>query len=97
MAAATVKGLYYGAITGAGVVVASTVLRLPELLKEGSFWDACKNPLKSAGKGGRIVAAVGSLAVLASYVISGRLSANEKAAGIDHKWLGKHWGKLWFW
>ncbi|MBR1460451.1 hypothetical protein IJ596_02305 [bacterium] len=86
MTVATAKGVFYGALTGAGVIAASTILNMSKLMGENKkFFEILKSPIKSAGKGGKIAAAVASLAVLASYVISGKLSANENAAVIDHK------------
>ena len=86
MTVAAAKGLFYGAITGAGVVAASTILRTSELLKEGTkFFEIYKHPLKSAGKTGKIIAGVASAVVLASYLIAGKLQANQNAAVIDHK------------
>ena len=86
MTTATAKGLFYGALTGAGVIAASTILNMSKLLGENvKFLDILKNPMKSAGKSGRIIAAVASAVVLASYMIAGKLNANENAAVIDHK------------
>ena len=59
---------------------------MSKLLGENKkFFEILTQPLKSAGKGGKIAAAVAALAVAASYIISGKLSANENAAVIDHK------------
>ena len=86
MTVATAKGVFYGVLTGAGVLAASTILNISKLMAEhNKLSSILLNPVKSAGKGGKIAAAVASLAVLASYVISGKLSANENAAVIDHK------------
>jgi len=86
MTVATAKGLFYGALTGAGVIGVSTILNMSKLMGENQkFFEILKHPVRSAGRGEKIAAAAASIAVLASYLISGKLTANENAAVIDHK------------
>ena len=44
-----------------------------------------KNPLKSAGRAGKIFAGAVGAVVLASYAVAGKLHANQDTAVIEHK------------
>ncbi len=54
--------------------------------KEGpTLWNTIRHPLKNIGKSGKVIAGIGSAAVLGYQLVAGRLAANEKTAVIDHK------------
>ena len=94
MIGATVKGLFYGALTSAGVVAGATILNTPKVIKEGkSVFQALRHPLETAGKAGKIYAVLAGVAVLAAKVVAGKLRANQKTAVVEHKMKVDHRNK----
>jgi hypothetical protein len=88
MANASLKGLFYGALTGVALLSGSWLFKsLPKAFaKDGpSFANIILHPLKNISKSGKIIAGVGSGAVLAYQLIAGKLNANQSTAVIDHK------------
>lgn len=88
MANASLKGLFYGALTGITLLSGSWLFKsLPKAFtKEGpTLLNTITHPLKNIGKSGKIIAGIGSGAVLAYHLITGKLDANQKTAVIDHK------------
>ena len=93
MVSATAKGLFYGAITGTALLGGAWTFRaLPKAFaKEGpKFVEIIKHPLKHVGTAGKVIAGVGSVAVLAYHLIIGKLDANQRTAVIDHKMKTGH-------
>lgn len=88
MANSALKGLFYGALTGIALLAGSWIFKaLPKAFtKEGpTLWNTIRHPLKNIGKSGKVIAGIGSAAVLGYQLVAGRLAANEKTAVIDHK------------
>lgn len=88
MANSALKGLFYGAMTGAAFLSGSWLFKsLPNAFKkEGpTLKSTLIHPLKNIGKSGKILAGVASGVVLAYQLIAGKLEANQKTAVIDHK------------
>lgn len=88
MANSALKGLFYGTLTGIALLGGSWIFKaLPKAFtKEGpTLWNTIRHPLKNIGKSGKIIAGIGSAAVLGYQLVAGRLAANEKTAVIDHK------------
>lgn len=86
MAIATAKGAFYGLLSAAGVIAGAMILKAPSALKEGkTVMQILKNPLKSAGRAGKIFAGAVGAVVLASYAVAGKLHANQDTAVIEHK------------
>lgn len=88
MANSALKGLFYGALTGVALLGGSWIFKaLPKAFtKEGpTLWNTIRHPLKNIGKSGKVIAGIGSAAVLGYQLVAGRLAANEKTAVIDHK------------
>lgn len=88
MANSTLKGLFYGAITGITFLTGSWLFKsLPNAFKkEGpTLKNTLLHPLRNIGKSGKIIAGVASGAVLAYQLVTGKLDANQKTAVIDHK------------
>ncbi len=88
MANSALKGLFYGALTGAVLLSGSWLFKaLPKAFtKEGpTLWNTIRHPLKNIGKSGKIIAGVGSAAVLGYQLVTGKLEANQRTATIDHK------------
>lgn len=95
MAAATAKGVFYGAATGLGVIGASVLLKGPSALKAGAkVLDILKNPLRTAGTTGKVVAGIAGTLVLVSNIVKGKLQANENTAVIEHKFNVDHRNKV---
>lgn len=87
MGVATAKGLWQGALTGAAVLATATLAKgaVALIKNEKTVSDIIKNPLKTAGKSGKILAATAGALVLAAHIVAGRLEANQKSAVIEHK------------
>lgn len=88
MANSALKGLFYGALTGVSLLGGSWVFKaLPKAFtKEGpTLWNTIRHPLKNIGKSGKVIAGIGSAAVLGYQLVAGKLAANQKTAVIDHK------------
>jgi|InofroStandDraft_1065614.scaffolds.fasta_scaffold00013_38 hypothetical protein len=88
MANSALKGLFYGALTGVALLGGSWVFKaLPKAFtKEGpTLWNTIRHPLKNIGKSGKVIAGIGSAAVLGYQLVAGKLAANQKTAVIDHK------------
>ena len=88
MVASGIKGLIYGAITGAVFMSGSWVFKsLPKAFtKEGpKLWDTIRHPIQHIGKTGKIIAGVAAGSVLVFNLIKGKLDANQNTAVIDHK------------
>ena len=87
MGVATAKGLWQGALTGAAVLATATLAKgaVAVIKNEKTVSDIIKNPLKTAGKSGKILAAAAGALVLTAHLIAGRLEANQKSAVIEHK------------
>ena len=93
MTGATLKGLFYGALTGFGLLGGSWLVKtLPSAFKkEGpKLLDVLKNPIKTAPKGGKILAAVAAATVLTVNLVKGVFASNQKTAVIDHKMKTGH-------
>ena len=94
MTKATVKGLFYGAATGAASVGAFSIFgTIPKALKKASdltLKEALKHPVKNLSTKGKIVSAVLALGVMTYHIIKGKLNANKKTADIDHKLKTDH-------
>jgi hypothetical protein len=88
MANASLKGLFYGALTGVTLLSGSWLFKsLPKAFtKEGpTLANTILHPLKNISKSGKIIAGIGSGVVLAYHLIAGKLDANQSTAVIDHK------------
>ena len=87
MGIATAKGLWQGALTGAGVLAVAAVARgtVKAIKNEGKFLDIIKTPLKAAGTSGKLIAAAAGALVLTGHLIAGKLEANQKSSVIEHK------------
>ena len=87
MGIATAKGLWQGALTGAGVLAVAAVARgtVKAVKNEGKFFDIIKTPLKAAGTSGKLIAAAAGALVLTGHLIAGKLDANQKSSVIEHK------------
>lgn len=88
MANSALKGLFYGALTGVALLSGSWIFKaLPKAFtKEGpTLWNTIRHPLKNIGKSGKVIAGIGSAAVLGYQLVAGKLAANQKTAVIDHK------------
>lgn len=87
MGVATAKGLWQGALTGAAVLATATLAKgaVAVIKNEKTVSDIIKNPLKTAGKSGKVLAAAAGALVLTAHLIAGRLEANQKSAVIEHK------------
>jgi hypothetical protein len=87
MGVATAKGLWQGALTGAAVLATAILAKgaIAVIKNEKTVSDIIKNPLKTAGKSGKILAAAAGALVLTAHLIAGRLEANQKSAVIEHK------------
>lgn len=72
------KGSLYGAVT-AGGVAGAVALR-----------NVIKKAPKKLGVGGKILAGVAGVAVLAGNIIKSKLDANEAKAKLDHRWETGH-------
>lgn len=88
MTMATAKGVVYGTGTALGVLGSAVLLKLMTNIK--NYKEILKNPLKSAGTTGKILAGVAGGLVLASYIVAGKLQANEETAIIEHKMKTDH-------
>ena len=88
MANASLKGLFYGTLTGVSLLTGSWIFKsLPKAFsKEGpGLWQTLRHPINNIGKSGKVIAGIGSSAVLAYHLVKGKLDANQKTAVIDHK------------
>ena len=88
MANATLKGLFYGAVTGVSLLTGSWLFKsLPNAFKkEGpSLAQTVMHPIKNISKSGKVIAGVASAVVLGCCLVAGKLEANEKTAVIYHK------------
>jgi hypothetical protein len=87
MVESTLKGLFYGALTGATLLSGSWLFKsLPNAVSKGTgLWNTIKHPLQNISRSGKIIAGVGSALVLGYHVVKGKLDANQKTAVIDHK------------
>lgn len=88
MANASLKGLFYGTLTGVSLLTGSWIFKsLPKAFsKEGpTLWQTLRHPINSISKSGKVIAGIGSSAVLAYHLVKGKLDANQKTAVIDHK------------
>lgn len=88
MVAASVKGLFYGAATGATFLAGSWLFKsLPKAFtKEGpKLWQTIRHPLAHISKKGKVIAGLAGTAVFAYNVIKGKFDANQNTAVIDHK------------
>lgn len=88
MANSALKGLFYGAVTGAVFLSGSWLFgTLPKAFsKKGpKLLEVIRHPLKNMPKSGKIISGIASGAVLAYQLITGKLQANQKTAVIDHK------------
>lgn len=87
MGVATARGLWQGALTGAGVLAVAAVARgtVKAVKNEAKIIDIFKTPLKSAGTSGKLLALVAGGLVLTGHLIAGRMQANQKSAVIEHK------------
>lgn len=93
MVKSSLKGLFYGALTGIGVLGSSWLFNsLPKAFaKEGpTLKNTISHPLKNISKSGKIMAGIGAGTVLAYQVLKGKLNANQKTANIDHKMKTGH-------
>jgi hypothetical protein len=93
MTEATVKGVFYGATTGVALLGGAWLFKaLPKaFVKEGpKLLEVVKHPLKHMGKGGKIIAGIGSALVLGYHLVVGKLEANQRTAVIDHKMKTGH-------
>ncbi len=93
MTEATVKGVFYGATTGVALLGSAWLFKaLPKaFVKEGpKLLEVIKHPLKHMGKGGKIIAGIGSALVLGYHLVAGKLEANQRTAVIDHKMKTGH-------
>ena len=80
MANSALKGLFYGALTGVALLGGSWVFKaLPKAFtKEGpTLWNTIRHPLKNIGKSGKVIAGIGSAAVLGYQLVAGKLAANQ--------------------
>lgn len=96
MANSALKGLFYGVLTGVMLLSGSWFFKaLPKAFtKEGpTLWNTIRHPLKNIGKSGKIIAGIGSAAVLGYQLVSGKLTANQRTAVIDHKLKTGHRNK----
>lgn len=78
IAAGTVKGALYG--TAAGLTVAGVA----------AARNVIKKAPKTLGIGGKILAGVAGVAVMAGTIFKSKLDANEAAAKLDHRWATGH-------
>ena len=88
MVNSAIKGLVYGAVAGIALLSGSWLFKtLPSVFaKEGpKFTQILRHPLKNISKSGKIIAGIGAAAVMAYQMITGKLTANQKTAVIDHK------------
>ncbi len=88
MVQASIKGLVYGAITGAAFLGGSWLFKtLPKAFtKEGpKFSQIIRHPLNNIAKSGKVMAGIAGGAVFAYQIVAGKLAANQKTAVIDHK------------
>ena len=87
MGVAIAKGLWQGALTGAAVLATATLAKgtVAVIKNEKTVSDIIKNPLKTAGTTGKVLAAAAGALVLAVHIVAGRLEANQKSAVIEHK------------
>lgn len=93
MVKSSLKGILYGALTGLGVLSGSWLFNsLPKAFsKEGpTLKNTLRHPLKHIPKSGKIMAGIGTGAVLAYQIVKGKLTANQKTAVIDHKMKTGH-------
>lgn len=93
MGKSSLKGLWYGILTGVGVLGGSWLFNsLPKAFaKEGpKLKDVILHPLKHIGKSGKIMAGIGACAVLGYQLVVGKMAANQKTAVIDHKMKTGH-------
>ena len=88
MTMATAKGIVYGAGAGIGVVMGAALLKLIEHPK--NYKEIFTNPLKAAGKTGKILAGTAAALLLVSNIVAGKLQANENTAVIEHKMNTDH-------
>lgn len=87
MAYATGKGLWQGAVAGAGVLGAAWLLKGAKAIikNEKTFKDVIKTPLKTAGTTGKVFAVLAGLTMLGINIVKGKLKANQNSAVIEHK------------
>ena len=87
MGVATARGLWQGALTGAAVLASATIIRgaVQVVKNEKTMSDIVKNPLKTAGTPGKLLALVAGGLVLTGHLVAGRMQANQKSAVIEHK------------
>lgn len=93
MGKSSLKGLFYGTLTGAGILSSSWLFNsLPKAFaKEGpKLKDVIAHPLKHIGKSGKIMAGIGASIVLGYQIVVGKMAANQKTAVIDHKMKTGH-------
>ena len=93
MTRSTLKGVFYGAMTGVALLGGSWVFKaLPNAFSKQSptLMNTIKHPLKAVGKSGKVMAGIGAGMVLAYQLIAGKLEANQKTAVIDHKMYTGH-------
>lgn len=88
MVASGIKGLIYGAITGAAFMSGAWLFKsLPKAFtKEGpKLWNTIRHPIQHISKPAKFLAGTASGVVFAYNVIKGKLDANQNTAVIDHK------------
>ena len=87
MGVAAARGLWQGALIGAGVLAVAAVTRgtVKAVKNEAKILDIFKFPLKTAGKSGKLLALVAGGLVLTGHLIAGKMKANQKSAVIEHK------------
>ncbi len=93
MAISSLKGLFYGALTGIGLLGGSWLFNsLPKAFtKEGpKLKTVIAHPLKHIGKSGKVIAGIGAGVVLGYQLVAGKMAANQKTAVIDHKMKTGH-------
>jgi hypothetical protein len=88
MTMATAKGIVYGAGAGIGVVMGAALLKL--IAHPKNYKEIFTNPLKAAGKTGKILAGTAAALLLVSNIVAGKLQANENTAVIEHKMNTDH-------
>lgn len=76
--AGTLKGAFWGALTGFGVAGAVAVRNL------------VKKAPTTLGTGGKILAGVAAVGVMAGNIFKSKLDANEAKAKLDHRWETGH-------
>ena len=87
MGVATGKGLWQGAITGASVIAAASIIRgtMAFFKSKQPISNIILKPLQTAGLAGKLAALAAGGAVLAANIIAGKMKANQNSAVIEHK------------